>query len=273
MDPSALLSARFVLPSRPKAVALLLMELARPEPDLRRIDQLVSTDPALAMRLLQAANASYFKLTGRVHGVSEALAVLRLGQVQAMVASAASLASFQGSAGLDIAQFWAYSLDCAKVTRSLAGLLHLNTQAAFSCGLIHAVGELAMRASMAQVVALDSDAKPLDFKRWRAERRAFGFCYTEVSAWLTRQWHLPPLIHDALLYAHAPFDNEALEPLAGVVHLAVWRARARHAGLSENAMTVTFPSLVAEVLGLDIDLVLQQDPIDWSLQEPGRSLI
>jgi hypothetical protein len=88
-----------------------------------------------------------------------------------------------------------------------------------------------------------------------------------------RQWHLPTLIHDALLFAHAPFDHEPREPMAGVVHLAVWRARVRHAGLTENAMTVSFPSLVAEVMGLDIDLVLQQDPIDWSLQEPGRSLI
>jgi HD-like signal output (HDOD) protein len=273
MKPSELLSARFTLSSRPKAVALLLVELSRPEPDLRRIDQLVSTDPALAMRLLQAANASYFKLTGQVHGVSEALAVLRLGQVQAMVASAASLTSFQVGAGLDLVQFWDYSYDCAKVARSLAGLVRQNHQAAFTCGLIHAVGELAMRASMTQVVALDAEAAPLAFKRWRVEHRAVGFCYTEVSAWLARQWHLPTLIGDALLFAHAPFRSDTFEPLAAVVHLAVWRARARHAKLSENAMTVTFPSLVAEVLGLDIDLVLQQDPIDWSLQEPGRSLI
>ncbi|MBB1076338.1 HDOD domain-containing protein [Rhodoferax sp. 4810] len=273
MEPAALLSSRFVMPSRPKAVALLLVELARPEPDLRRIDQLVSSDPALAMRLLQAANASYFKLAGQVHGVSEALAVLRLGQVQAMVASAASVVAFQGGPSFDITQFWAYSLDCAKVARSLAGLVRQNQQAAFTCGLIHAVGELAMRSAMTQTVLLDERVKPFDLKRWRAERKAFGFCYTEVSAWLTRQWHLPPLIHDALLHAHAPFDKEAFEPMAGVVHLAVWRARSRQARLADNAMTVSFPSLVAELMGLDIDLVLQQDPIDWSLQEPGRPLI
>jgi len=273
MEPAALLSSRFVMPSRPRAVALLLMELARPEPDLRRIDQLVSSDPALAMRLLQAANANYFKLAGQIHGVSEALAVLRLGQVQAMVASAAAVPGYQNSPYFDITQFWVYSLDCAKMARSLAGLLRLNQQAAFTCGLIHAVGELAMRAGMKQVVALDAKARPLDLKRSRVERRTFGFCYTEVSAWLARQWHLPTLIHDALLFAHAPFDHEPHEPMAGVVHLAMWRARARQAGLSENAMTVSFPSLVAEVMGLDIDLVLQQDPIDWSLQEPGRSLI
>jgi HD-like signal output (HDOD) protein len=273
MEPARLLSSRFVMPSRPKAVALLLVELARPEPDLRRIDLLVSSDPALAVRLLQAANAKYFKLTGQIYGVSEALAVLRLGQVQAMVASAATVPAHQNSPHFDITQFWAYSLDCAKVARSLAGLLGLNQQAAYTCGLIHGVGELAMRAGMNQVVGLDAKARPLDLKRSRVERRAFGFCYTEVSAWLMQQWRLPMLIHDALIFAHSPFDHEPREPMAGVMHLAVWRARARHAQLTENAMTVSFPSLVAELMGLDIDLVLQQDPIDWSLQQPGRPLI
>jgi hypothetical protein len=34
---------------------------------------------------------------------------------------------------------------------------------------------------------------------------------------------------------------------------------------------VTFPALVGEVLGLDIDMVLQQDPLDWSRQVPGQT--
>lgn len=274
-NPSDLLSARFSLPSRPKAVAQLLVELARPQVDLQRIDQFVSTDPALTLRLLQAANASYFKLTGQVHGVSEALAILRLGQVQALVASTTSQSSPLAGNGLNLADFWSCSFDCAKVARALARLLQLNAQAAFTCGLIHAVGEVAMRTSMEQTLAMDAKIKPLAFRRWRAERHVFGFCYTEVSAWLTRQWHLPTLIHDTLLHAHAPFEGKAerTEPLAGVVHLAIWRARCRYARLPENAMTVTFPAEVAEVLGLDIDAVLQQDPIDWSLQVPGQSLL
>jgi HD-like signal output (HDOD) protein len=273
MDLVTLLSNRFVMPSMPRVVALLMAELARPEVDLRRVNSLIGIDPGLTVRLLQAANASYFKLSGQVHSVSEALALLRLAQVQTMVSAAASMASFRVVPGLAMPEFWVYSLDCAKVARSLAGLVRLNPQAAFTCGLIHAVGELAMRMAMTQSVALDSEAGPLDFKRERAERHAFGFCYTEVSAWLARQWHLPKIVIDALAFQHMPFENEACEPLAGVIHLAVWRARARRARLTENMMTVTFPSVVAEVMGLDIDLVLQQDPIDWTAQTTGRPLI
>ena len=58
-----------------------------------------------------------------------------------------------------------------------------------------------------------------------------------------------------------------------MIHLATWRARAKEAGLTQRALAVTFPGEVGEVLELDIDMVLQQDPIDWSAQTPGKPLI
>jgi HD-like signal output (HDOD) protein len=271
MEMSVLLTQRFVTPSVPRVVALLLTELSASQPDLRRIDQLLGSDPALGVRLLQAANAPFFKLPGQIHSVAEALAVLRLGQVQAMVSQAASQASFRAALGVDLPKFWASSVAAARVARSLAGLLRLNQQAAYTCGLIHAVGELAMRTAMPEALALDARCGPLDLKRGRVERAAFGFCHTQVSAGLVAQWHFPQAIVDALSFAHAPFDNDAYEPLAGVLHLAIWRARARLAGLSQNGLAVTFPAPVGEVLGLDIDMVLQQDPTDWSQQVPGQT--
>ena len=84
-----------------------------------------------------------------------------------------------------------------------------------------------------------------------------------MSAELARRWQLPLVVVDALRHHHAPFDNNDYEPLAGVLHLAAWRARAREAGLSERELAVSFPGKVGLTLGLDIDMVLQQDPIDW----------
>jgi HD-like signal output (HDOD) protein len=130
-----------------------------------------------------------------------------------------------------------------------------------------------MRAALPQVVAFDAQVGPLELKRERLERQAFGFCYSQASAWLAKQWHFPQAIVDALQYLTAPFDNEVYVPLAGVVNLSAWRSRARQAGFTQNMMTVTFPGAIAEVLGLDIDMVLQQDPIDWSAQVPGRTLL
>lgn len=64
----------------------------------------------------------------------------------------------------------------------------------------------------------------------------------------------------------APLDNQVYEPLAGVLHLAAWRARAREAGWGEKELAVSFPGEVGLALGMDIDMVLQQDPIDWTVR-------
>jgi len=265
MKISALLEQQFNLPSIPKVVALLLVELDRPEVDLKKINQLISTDPALTTRLLQLTNSPFFKLSGKISSVSEALALLNLAQVRTMAQEAAAHASLKAVPGINLQQFWDYSLNVARVSRSLAGLVRQNQQAAFTCGLIHAVGELAMHLAMPELIAkLDHDIDPLDLRRAKAERFHLGYCYASVGAGYARMWHFPQPMVDALEHQYAPFENNVYEPLAGVIHLAAWRARGKEANLTDRGLAVTFPGEVGVVLGLDIDMVLQQDPFDWA---------
>jgi HD-like signal output (HDOD) protein len=265
MKLNALLELQFNLPSIPKVVALLLNALEREEADLRQITQLISTDPALTTRILQLANSSFFKLSGTINSVSEALALLNLSHVHTMAQAAASGASLKAVPGINLQQFWNYSLNVATVSRALAGQVRQNQQAAFTCGLIHAVGELAMHLSMPEAIAqLNLEVAPLDLRRAKAERAEFGYCYASVGAGFARMWHFPQVMTDALEHQYAPFENHVYEPLAGVIHLATWRARGREAKLSQRELAVTFPGAVGEPLGLDIDMVLQQDPFDWA---------
>ena len=154
MNLNELLQHQFKLPSIPKVVALLLMELDRKEVDLRRINQLISTDLALTTRLLRLANSEFFKLGGKIHSVSEALALLNLSLVRSMAQEAAQSASLKAVPGIQMQRFWDYSLDVARVSRALAGVVKQNQQAAFTCGLIHAFGELAIQLAMPEAAAL-----------------------------------------------------------------------------------------------------------------------
>jgi HD-like signal output (HDOD) protein len=252
------------LPSMPRAVALLHGELSRPDPDLRRIAQAVRADPALTMRLLRAANAPEFGLSGRIGSASEALAVLGQEDIRAMAEQAAQTASPHAIPGLDLPAFWRYSLEVAQFARSLAGVVRQDQGAAFTCGLLHAVGELVMyQARPADMAEFDADVEALDLRRARVEWRRLGYCYADVGAGLARQWFYPQTMVDALSYQVDPFAQDVYEPLAGVIHLASWRARAQLAGLDESALADSFPGTVAGILGLDIDMVLQQDPFDW----------
>jgi HD-like signal output (HDOD) protein len=274
MDLNELLALQIALPSIPKAAAVLLSELNLDNPDLKKITQVISTDPALTMRVLQLANSGFFKMSGQVSSVSEALALLKLQHVRAMAQDAATSSSIKTVPGMHLHSFWDYSLNVAKLSRSLAGVVRQNQGAAFTCGLIHAIGELAIHLGMpGQTAQLDKEVRPLGLKRAKAERLMFGFCYSQVGAGLARKWHFPQSIVDALEHQYAPFENNVYEPLAGVIHLAAWRARGKEANMSAKQLAVSFPGGVGVALGLDIDMVLQQDPIDWSAQTPGRALI
>ena len=265
MKLQALLDLPFNLPSIPKVVALLLVELERPEADLRKITKLISTDPALTTRLLQLANSTFFKLSGKIHSVSEALALVDLAHLKTMAQTAAAGASLKAVPGINLQRFWEYSHNVAKVSRALAGLVRQNQQAAFTCGLIHGIGELALHMAMVEEMALlDAEVPPLDLRRAKAEQRTLGYSYGMVSAGYARMWQFPQTHIDALEHQYAPFENDAYEPLAGVIHLATWRARGKEADLSERALAVTFPDSVGVALSLDIDMVLQQDPFDWA---------
>nr|MBP8840406.1 HDOD domain-containing protein [Giesbergeria sp.] len=72
MELNALLAAPAVLPSLPRVVALLIAELARDEPNLRCVNQLVGADPALAARVLACANGPEFESHRQIAGIPEA---------------------------------------------------------------------------------------------------------------------------------------------------------------------------------------------------------
>ena len=264
MELHALVATPCALPSMPRIVALLLAELAQPQPQLQRLNQLFGGDPALAARLLEQANGALFRATGEVVGVPEALALLSQAQLHSLVRSAPLGAASRSVPGVNLPQFWRYSHNTARLARALAGFVQHNQLAAYTAGLLHGVGELVLHLGYAEKAqSLNTLVPPLDYRRAKIEQRILGYHYAQITAGLAQRWQLPSSVVDALTYMVAPLDNQVYEPLAGVLHLAAWRARAREAGWGEKELAVSFPGEVGLALGMDIDMVLQQDPIDW----------
>ena len=265
-----LLASPLALPSIPKVLATLLAELDRGEPELRTLNRLIGSDPALTTRMLQIANSSFFQLSRRIGSVAEALAVLGFDHVRQLVLAASLATAFRAVPGLALTQFWRYSLNVAKLARALAGPARVGPGTAFTAGLIHAVGELVMHQGMPEAMAeLAAQCPPFDLKRVRAERRYLGYGYADVGAAFARAWLFPQPIVDALEHQDTPFettDDAACEPLAALLHVCAWRARANEARYDARALATSYPGEIALLIGLDIDMVLQQDPIDWTTQ-------
>jgi len=268
MQLEALLNYPRALPAMPRAVTDLLGEMNREDPSPKRIGQLIGHDPALTTRVLRLSNSAFFRVSRKIGSADEAVALLGMTHVRSLVMAAALGASFKNVPGIDLKQFWRYSLRVAEISRSLAGVLRENQGNAFTAGLIHGIGILIMHIAMPEVVApLDMSTPPFDLQRGAAEKNAFGYTYADVGAGMAEKWQFPAEMVSALANQLEPFEGEAYDRLGGVLHLASWRARAEELQLDSNGMLATFPDMVGLTLGLDLDSVLGKDPSEWSFSQ------
>ncbi len=265
MELDALLAKAKALPSIPKVVSEVLTELDSDDPDVRKISQSVSTDPGLTARMLKLANSAFFGLTREISSVNEAVNVMGFNHVRTLVTAVALSSSFKTVPGMNLEQFWRYSLNAAKISKTLAKSMRMNDGAAFTAGLVHAVGDLVMHIGMPEVMEkIDWNVSPLDMKRSEAEKTALGYTYAEVGAAFALKWDFPEAIVTALRHQLLPFEGDIYEPMAGIVHMASWRARAQEIGMDKDGLAATFPDVVAMLLGLDLTMVLEKDPSEWT---------
>ena len=253
-----------MLPSQPRALALLSSELLKPLPHMRSLAQLFSTDPLLTARLLAMANGPAHLMSQRVHSIPEALVVLSPLQLRQLLQKATPGVDRASALGWGLSSFWRYSLDTARMARALAMSVQTNASAAYALGLIHGLGELLLQQADPETAArLAELLEPVHPQRPQVEMQLLGYCSGQICAHLARQWNLPAVLADALQYMHQPLEQPVFEPLTGVLHLAMWRASTRALNWSERKLAVSFPAEVGLALGMDIDMVLRQASIDW----------
>ncbi|MCB2018851.1 MAG: HDOD domain-containing protein [Hydrogenophaga sp.] len=260
MQLDKLLKQPNALPSAPKVVRKLMETFEQEEVDMGRAAMHIEDDPVLTAKLLKMANSAFFGLSRNVTTAREAINVLGLIKVRALVIGAALGEGFHCVGGINLNQFWRYSLNTANLSRYLALPIRIDESTAFTAGLVHGIGELVMHAGMPEaMIDLDCSVQMLDLKRARAERGLFGYCYADVGAALAREWKFPKKMVDAIEHQVAPFDNDVYEPIAGVIHIASWRARAEELSLGSDALINTYPDPIGLVLGIDPDTVIGEE--------------
>ncbi len=183
----------------------------------------IGSDPVLSAGLLRMANSARYKKSRSVATVSDAINLLGFVNVRTLVISIALTNCVENPPGLDIRQFWRGSLRTAVLARHLAGLLGLNADLAYLCGLMQSIGALVMRTAMPEVMLqIDESVPPTDLNRAAFEREALGYSYIEVSAELARRWDFPPVFSETI----ACSANPEADTLGAVVYIADWGVRA-----------------------------------------------
>ncbi|GEJ58804.1 HDOD domain-containing protein [Anaeromyxobacter diazotrophicus] len=224
------------LPSLP-AVALEVLRLCHEEEiDLWRITDALSSDPALAARVLRAANAATLAVRGKVGTLTRAVPILGS---DAVVAIALSFSLVRGrrrdDRGLDRSALWRRAVFAALASRTLAegSAGAADPEEAFLAALLQDLGMLALAEVFpAEYGAVCARAAGDHEAQARLERDAFGTDHAAVGALLAGAWRLPDALRRAVAGSHAgpppgaaPAEEGLLRCVALSGHLAdVWVA-------------------------------------------------
>lgn len=242
--------ARIQLPSLPSS-ALRAASLARDlDMPSRRIAEAIGLDPALAARVLRAANSPLYSFERSVTTLSRAVTALGNRAVHNLVVvfAASDVMSGKEPLSVDERAIWRHSTSVAFAAREIASELRLRTvEEAFLCGLLHDIGKMLLvrhdRERYDEVLAAGDEREALG-----RERELYGATHPVVGAAVADRWGLPKTVVRTIACLHRQSTAAPDPTLVHVVDLADTLANAhesgRHVpealdvGLSEPAMAL-----------------------------------
>ncbi len=192
-----LLSGLGVLPSMPQPYRDLVEELHADEPSVRRVAEIVGSDPAMVARVLQLVNSAFFGVRQRVTTPFEATQLLGLDTIRNLLLSASA---FSQLAQTDpqrarAESLWRHSL---RVSVNANAIMRTESadreqrELATVVGMLHDIGLLIFERAMPdQFTQVMDRAQREDQTITEAEVSAFGATHAEAGAYLLDTWGLP----------------------------------------------------------------------------------
>lgn len=237
------------LPSPPMLYMQLNSAMNSDKSDARQIARLVSQDVALAAKILQLVNSSFFGLGRRVSSIDQTVALLGITRIKALVLTEVILKQFRPPERLKefaCGTFWEHSSMVAELARLISreeGQRDDRPDQAFTAGLLHDIGKLIFASQFQdeylQVLRESHETgEPLSV----VEMRTMGVNHAEVGSYLLALWGLPPRLIEAVTLHHEPSKLE-YDGLCAVTAVHVADALAHEAPMSASDFETTAPEL------------------------------
>ena len=209
------------LPSFPAVATKVLQLLAKEDVPIRRIVDLIRTDPAFSAGILRVANSALFGFVAQVETVKHAVVIVGLDRVRTLTLTVAMGSYLKAALRIvTLRGCWRHSLACALLSEELATSCSVHLDRAYTAGLLHDIGRLgllvAYPAEYSNVLAV-TEENSMDILQ--VERDLFDIDHCQAGRWLMKEWKFPEEFHDIAARHHSEpttgeFDLLALVRLA-----------------------------------------------------------
>jgi len=248
------------LPSIPKVAQDLILQFDNPSSNLESIARNIQKDPVISAKILRLANSARFRGARESSSIEDAAMRLGFNTLRTLVLASAVTGAFKAGPSFDLKGFWLKSFQVAGICRLLAKQSGADAEIAFTCGVMHDIGELLIQTGAPQVAErINSVTKTGTTGRAAIETLQLGFGYPEVGAELARRWQLPTVIQHAIAYQARPMQapGDATQPRIVAQALTISDALDNHGGATPEARQAVDGPLFE---GIDLDALFAALP-------------
>ncbi len=215
-----LVSGMRTLPSMPALHSKVVSLVMSPNSSLAQIGDVIARDPGMSAEVLQLVNSAFFGLRRRITDPSQAVTLLGINTVIALVLGVHIFSQMQAPKGRheEMDALYRHALVAASASREIAHAEGQNRDSVsdfYLAGMLHDAGRLVLATNyLDEYAATLESADPL-----LAEVERFGASHQDVGAYLLGLWGLPdPIVEAAAFHHHPAFaPGREFTPLA-VIH-------------------------------------------------------
>ena len=191
------------LPTIPMVATKVIEMMEQEDVTIEKIAQTVSSDPAVAARILKLSNSAYYGCQRQINTLSAAIMLLGFKTLKSLVV-AASLKQICKRFGLTEKMLWEHAVGAALAARIVASSgRFINEETGFLAGLFHDIGKTIMNDQdprQFQQVMMRCYNEGVPFEE--AERSIYPFSHADVGALVIRKWNFPESLSTAIMYHH-----------------------------------------------------------------------
>jgi HD-like signal output (HDOD) protein len=193
------------IPACPAVVSRAMAEAQKDEPDLRRLAELISNDPAMSAAALKLANSPLYRSGSSISGVRQAVDRLGTKNVVCIVVSVALRSSVSGLPAVWLENFWKHNTQLALAAALIARKQYgISPDAAYTYTLFHDAAIPLMMKRFPEYQKVIGEAMSQGKFLVEAEGEYFPCTHPIVGSLLVRNWGLPAILGQAIRFHHEP---------------------------------------------------------------------
>ncbi len=202
------------IPPCPRILLDLAAEARKDEPDLQRIEKLISADVGLSAALIKTVNSPFYGLRTKVNSIMQAIHMLGLGHLWLMLMGMVLRDTLKGMNNVDMGRFWDASAKVAIISSYIAcrlpympssaqGVLRIDKDEAYTYGLFQDCGiSIMLNHYPAYKETLSNANNSVDRKFTDIEEVAHTTNHALVGYLLSKSWGLPETMTQAIRFHH-----------------------------------------------------------------------